>query len=84
MNPSRPLSGSVFKTQEPVHRFQHAIYLTEQRLIELRAKLEAAIAKHRDQIRRSLESTDPVERDAAHGVAVYYEVLPHPPFTPEA
>jgi predicted nucleic acid-binding Zn-ribbon protein len=71
----RPSSiGSVLKTQEPVLALQAEIAQTKLRVQEMEARLQAAVAAHREQIKRSLLSRDRTERQLAQSIAAFWEV----------
>lgn len=69
-----PDAGSVFHSQLPVNSYRSMIYLTERELERLKARLEELTAAHRKQIRKSLTSKIPEERDAARSIAAFWEV----------
>lgn len=68
--------SSVLATQEPVLKLQAEIHQTELRLQRMKADLALALEKHREQIRKSLESKDLVEQGMAKSIAVFWDVLP--------
>lgn len=45
-------------------------------LVEMKARLVKLTEAHKEQIRRSLTSKDPEEREMAEGVAAWYGVTP--------
>ena len=69
------MTTSVLQTQEPMLALEREVRETEQRLAVLKERLALAIEAHREQIRRSLDSKLPEEREMAEDVAVWYDVL---------
>lgn len=66
--------SSVFETQKPARRLLHQIHQLQERLEHLRQRLEGHIEAHREQIRLSLSSGNPIERDATRRVAAFWHI----------
>ena len=69
----QPVMG-VLATQRPLAELQAEIAQARLRLAEKEKKLETLIAKHREQIRRSLLSKNETERKLAESIARWWSV----------
>lgn len=65
---------SVLDTQRRLLALEDTRRGFEEKLAKVKERIEKVKEAHREQIAKSLTSTDPEEREMAHGIATFWEV----------